>query len=76
MYRHYTTIALIMCLTSACTTAPSAGGAQNDGSVTAGHDTQPQCRQAINDVTRYCEGEELNRRRCNNAKEASRKECI
>ena len=76
MIRHYTTIALVMCLTSACTTAPSTGGTQNGGSVTASHAAQSECREAINNVTRYCEGESLNRRRCDNAKEASRKACI
>jgi len=71
MFRPYTTIALVMCLTSACTTTPSTGG-----SVTASHDAQSECREAINDVTRYCEGKSLNRRRCDSAKEASRKACI
>lgn len=76
MYRLYTTVALIACLTSACATTPSTGGTQNNGAVTASHDTQSECRRAINDVTRYCEGKELNRRRCDGAKEASRKACI
>ena len=67
MYRLYTTVALIACLTSACATAPSTGGTRNNGA---------ECRRAINDVTRYCEGKELNRRRCDGAKEASRKACI
>jgi len=76
MFRHYTTIALVMCLTSACATTPSTGRTQNDGSVTASHNAQSECREAINDVTRYCEGKSLNRRRCDGAKEASRKACI
>jgi len=76
MSRRYTTIALVMCLTSACTTMPSTDHTQNGGSVTASHDAQSECRKAINNVTRYCEGESLNRRRCDNAKEASRKTCI
>jgi len=76
MFRNYTTIALVMCLTSACTTTPSTGRTQNGSSVTASHDARSECREAINDVTRYCEGKSLNRRRCDSAKEASRKACI
>ena len=76
MFRRYTMIALVMCLTSACATTPSTSGTRNGGSVTASHEAQSKCREAINDVTRYCEGESLNRRRCDSAKEASRKACI
>lgn len=56
-------------------------GQKRDAAVQSGEDSTasaqlPGCRTAIDDVTRYCAGDDANTGKCNDAKARTRKSCI
>lgn len=73
--------ALLAAVLSAGGGCAGSGGARqassaNPASEQAGNNPEQLCKSAIDDVTRYCAGDNANTGKCSDAKGRSRKYCI
>lgn len=71
-------LAAVLGLMSGC--AGSTAGQKRDATAQAGEHSAaselPGCRAAIDDVTRYCAGDDASTGKCNDAKARTRQSCI